>query len=248
MSSTSSSSPSSPATAKPMADEVPLTPPSLVRQIGLEDGEIDEATEKFMLGGAADDTPSIMDGEESDKQQEPPAPSKPKKKTTKKRKSPSTSTTSSTTTKKKSEEKKEEGETPKTSIRDKKQALKEEQTRLQRSVVPRLVDWLLGQGVDIQPLMASFWTHVDEEIARIGLKTPIPFGRYKGQSYDSVWKTIHGREYLEWAVRQEWCYEDTKETVKALKDYYKSPPEPEKKNKASKKKKKAKKKKTSSSA
>lgn len=115
------------------------------------------------------------------------------------------------------------------------------QNKIRDSTLPRFVKWLKKfKDIDLTGIVSEFKHFQEEELIRVGLKAPIPFGRYKGESYDSVYKTIKGRKYLEWAVQQEWCFEDTIQTVRMLADYYDTPAEDSGAKKAKKTKKKKK--------
>jgi len=107
--------------------------------------------------------------------------------------------------------------------------------------IPRLSKWLKKvHSVDISKYLKEFDNYQKAEMDKLGLNVEVPFGKYKGRSYLSVWSEKDGRDYLEWVIKQDWCYEDTKAAVRGLKknvgDYSKFNKNKSKQNKSKKRK------------
>lgn len=106
-------------------------------------------------------------------------------------------------------------------LRAKRAEIQAAQHRIMCSSTERFVTYLKSKyRIDVSKELEQFWEVQNEEITRLGLKQILSFGKYKGKSYEELWKEEKGRSYLQWLYTQEWCYEDVKRSIDALKLYY----------------------------
>jgi hypothetical protein len=91
------------------------------------------------------------------------------------------------------------------------------QYKVASATATRFVKWLSAvKELDVSDAWKEFVTFNDDELDRIGSRLNIEFGKYKGRTYYEVWSTVEGRRYLEWAVKQDWLYDEPAATIKAL--------------------------------
>jgi len=81
----------------------------------------------------------------------------------------------------------------------------------------RFMKWLSAtKNIQVQDEWKEFLVFNDDELDRIGSRLEIQFGKYKGRTYYEVWSTDEGRRYLEWAVKQDWLYDEPAAIIKSL--------------------------------
>lgn len=99
----------------------------------------------------------------------------------------------------------------------------DEQNAVMASVLGRFVIWL-STHEDVclsRDVISQFWKSQNRELAALGLLMPLNYGKHRGKTYQELWMTVPGRNYLTYLASLPDAFSEVKTMVAICREYFK---------------------------